>query len=152
MSNAFKRTATTPDRIKEALKLSGKKQIDLSRETGIDKGSISNYIAGRYEPKNEAIYKMALSLGVSEMWLWGYDVPMERSQEQKNNDAFNDIVRRLQTDSDFFSAVEALNAIDSAPADIVPDSIRKLVDFAKNVPEDKAEMILQVMKTIVEAD
>jgi len=152
MSNAFKRNATTPDRIREALRLSGKKQIDLSRETGIDKGSISNYIAGRYEPKNEAIYKMALALGVSEMWLWGYDVPMERSKEQKNNDAFNDIVRRLQTDSDFFSAVEALNAIDSAPADIVPDSIRKLVDFAKNVPEDKAEMILQVMKTIVEAD
>ena len=29
---------------------------------------------------------------------------------------------------------------------------RKLIDFAKSVPEDKAEMILQVMRTIVEAD
>lgn len=152
MPNEFKRTATTPDRIREALNLSGKKQIDLSRETGIDKGSISNYIAGRYEPKNEAIYKLALALNVSEMWLWGYDVPMERSKEQKNNDAFNSIVKRLQTDSEFFSAVEALNAIDSDTSTILPDSIKKLVDFAKHVPEDKADMILQVIKTIVESD
>lgn len=29
---------------------------------------------------------------------------------------------------------------------------RKLMEFAKSVPDDKAYMILQVMKTIVEAD
>lgn len=29
---------------------------------------------------------------------------------------------------------------------------RKLMQFVKTVPEDKADMILQVMKTIVEAD
>lgn len=31
-------------------------------------------------------------------------------------------------------------------------NMRKLIDFAKTVPEDKAAMILQVMKSIVEAD
>ena len=36
--------------------------------------------------------------------------------------------------------------------DELSESLLKLIDFVKCVPEDKAEMILQVMKTIVEAD
>ena len=36
--------------------------------------------------------------------------------------------------------------------DGLTENQRKLMQFAKSVPEDKAEMILQVMKTIVEAD
>ena len=31
-------------------------------------------------------------------------------------------------------------------------NIKMLVDFAKSVPEDKAELVLKVMKSIVEAD
>ena len=148
----FKRVSSTPYRLREAMHIRGKKQIDLVEETGFNRSTISRYLSGEFEPKNKAVYKLALALDVSEMWLWGYDVPMERSQEQKNNDAFNDIVKRLQTDSEFFSAVEALNAIESAPPDIVPDNIMKLVEFAKSVPEDKAAMILKVMQSIVEAD
>jgi transcriptional regulator with XRE-family HTH domain len=36
--------------------------------------------------------------------------------------------------------------------DGLSENKRKLIEFAKSVPEDKAEMILQVMRTIVEAD
>jgi transcriptional regulator with XRE-family HTH domain len=36
--------------------------------------------------------------------------------------------------------------------DGLTENQRKLMEFAKSVPDDKAEMILQVMKTIVEAD
>lgn len=36
--------------------------------------------------------------------------------------------------------------------DGLTENQRKLMQFAKSVPEDKAAMILQVMKTIVEAD
>lgn len=36
--------------------------------------------------------------------------------------------------------------------DGLSENQRKLIEFAKSVPEDKALMILQVMKTIVEAD
>lgn len=39
-----------------------------------------------------------------------------------------------------------------AEDDGLTDSQRKLIDFAKAVPEDKAEMILRVMRSIVEAD
>lgn len=36
--------------------------------------------------------------------------------------------------------------------DGLSENKRRLIEFAKSVPEDKAEMILQVMRTIVEAD
>ena len=36
--------------------------------------------------------------------------------------------------------------------DELSENIKKLVDFVKSVPDDKAEMILKVMKSIVEAD
>ena len=36
--------------------------------------------------------------------------------------------------------------------DGLSESQKALIDFAKSVPEDKAEMILQVMKTILQND
>ncbi len=39
-----------------------------------------------------------------------------------------------------------------ATDDGLSDNMRKLIDFAKSVPEDKAEMILRVMQSIVESD
>lgn len=109
----FSRVSSTPERLREAMTAREKKQVDLVRETGIDKGSISNYLSGRYEPKQEAIYKLAKALDVSEMWLWGYDVPQERPKEQKNNDAIADIVLRLRTDEKFLLAVEKVYRFDT---------------------------------------
>lgn len=34
----------------------------------------------------------------------------------------------------------------------LPDNVRQLVQFAKSVPEEKAEMVLRVMRSIVEGD
>ena len=36
--------------------------------------------------------------------------------------------------------------------DGLSENKRRLIEFARSVPDDKAEMILQVMRTIVEAD
>lgn len=36
--------------------------------------------------------------------------------------------------------------------DELSDNIKKLVDFAKSVPDDKVELVLKVMKSIVEDD
>lgn len=40
----------------------------------------------------------------------------------------------------------------TAQDDGLTDGQRKLMEFAKSVPDDKAEMILRVMKSIVEAE
>lgn len=66
------------NRIEEALDLRNMKQVDLCEKTGIKKASINGWIKQRYQPKQEPLYKMAKALDVSEMWLAGYDVPMDR--------------------------------------------------------------------------
>ena len=93
------------ERLREAMNEAGKKQADLVRETGIDKGALSSYLSGKYEPKQKAIGALARALGVSEMWLWGYDVPKIRTAEQKKNDTLVDVVSKLRNDPDFFDVV-----------------------------------------------
>lgn len=100
--------ATIAQRLRTALDKSGKKQADLVRETGLDRGSISSYLAGKYEPKQKAVYKLAQALDVSEPWLLGYNVPMERTQEQKKTDQLAKLVGRMRKDPAFFGVVEKL--------------------------------------------
>jgi transcriptional regulator with XRE-family HTH domain len=95
-------------RLRKALDASGKKQADLVRETGLDRGSISSYLSGKYEPKQKAIYKLAAALNISEAWLLGYDVPMERSPESKKNDQLAKLIVKMRTDNDFFNLVNTL--------------------------------------------
>lgn len=109
----FKRISTTSERLKKALELSGMKQADLVRKTGIDRGTISNYVHGKYEPKSEAINKLAVALNVSEAWLCGYDVSPARQDWEADVDIINNAVIRMRSDNDFMSVVEALLALDS---------------------------------------
>lgn len=82
----IKRVASASSRIKEAMMLAGKTQADLMRDTGLNKSTISRYLSGVCEPKQIAIAKLAFSLNVTEMWLWGYDVPMkEKTATQKDS-------------------------------------------------------------------
>ncbi len=100
--------ASTSERLREAMNAAGKKQADLVRETGLDRGAISSYLSGKYEPKQTAINKLAIALDVSEMWLWGYDVPKERSIVQKKNDDLAQIIVKLRKDPGFYEVVSML--------------------------------------------
>ena len=96
------------ERLREAMNEAGKKQADLARETGIDKGALSSYLSGKYEPKQKAIGALARALNVTEMWLWGYDVPKVRTSEQKKNDTMVGVVSKLRQDPEFFDVVAQL--------------------------------------------
>lgn len=104
----MERVATTPDRLREAMRTVNKKQIDLATETGLSHSTISRYLSGQVEPRQEAIIKLATALNVSEWWLWGYDVPQTRSIEQKKNDAITGAVVRMRKDPEFFDVVSLL--------------------------------------------
>jgi transcriptional regulator with XRE-family HTH domain len=69
---------TISDRLKEAMAIRGLKQADIVEKTGMNKGALSSYISGRYEPKQNNIYLLAKALDVSEAWLMGHDVPMDK--------------------------------------------------------------------------
>lgn len=106
--NEMERVATTPDRLQEAMAAAGKKQIDLANETGLSHSTVSRYLSGAVEPRQAAVIKLARALNVSEWWLYGYDVPMERATEAKKNDAIFDVVSKLRSDPDFFDVVTQL--------------------------------------------
>ena len=84
------RTFTFATRLKEALAIKGTKQIELSRTTKIDRGTINNYLNGKYEPKQDKLIVIAEALDVSPVWLMGYDVPMEREKKTPEKQELNE--------------------------------------------------------------
>ena len=75
---------TFQDRLNQALEIRDMKPIELLKRTGLSKARISQYTNGVYEAKQKALYLIARALNVSEAWLMGYDVPMERLMYEKN--------------------------------------------------------------------
>ena len=115
------KTATTSERLQEIMNKKNIKQADLARLTGISRGAISNYVLGRYEPKSDIINKFAKALDCSEMWLWGYDVPMARENSK------------------------------SAKQIALSEHEQFMVDLFRRIPEDKQDMVLNVIQTVLDA-
>ena len=65
-------------------------------------------------------------------------------------------IDKIEILADYFGILKSdlIEEKEEKPAqeDELSANIKQLVDFAKSVPEDKAEMMLRVMKSIVEAD
>ena len=95
-------------RLRQALELRNMRAVDLVEKTGIPKGAISYYLAGRSQPKADRLYIIARALDVSEAWLLGYDVAIHRSEAQKKNDQLAKLIVRMRTDVDFYETVAAL--------------------------------------------
>lgn len=118
MSN--ERVATCAERIVQALSIRGMNQADLRRLTKIPKSSMSQYISGDYEPKQDRIYSIAKALNVSEAWLIGYDVPMEREKKLPNDEK------------------EGLT-----------EGERALLDLFSRIPKDKQNLAIQMIRVVL---
>ncbi len=105
--------AELKDRLQEALTLRKKKAADLAHDLDIPKSAISQYLSGKSKNMiSKRMYSICSYLDISEAWLMGFDVPIERTKAQKNNDIISDIIVRMRSDEDFFAAVETLNSLD----------------------------------------
>jgi transcriptional regulator with XRE-family HTH domain len=105
--------AELKDRLQEALYIRDKKAVDLVRDLKIPKSAISQYLSGKSQNMDsERLYAICKYLDVSEPWMMGYDVSMERNVAKKNN-AIADIVKRLRTDEDFLYLVESMGKLDA---------------------------------------
>ena len=113
--------ATTADRMKQIMNEMDLRQIDISKQTGIRQWTISHYIADRLSTKADAVEKMANTLGVSELWLMGYNVPMtvEVGPEAVRNQAITDIALRMQTDGRYMDVVIRMYKLDREKLDAV---------------------------------
>lgn len=72
------------DRLRTAMELRNIKPVELAEKTGLSKARISQYLNGIYTPKSKGTYLIAVALNVSETWLMGFNVSMERNSKQDN--------------------------------------------------------------------
>jgi repressor LexA len=72
---------TFSNRLKIAMRIRNIKASELSAKTGIAKSSLSEYIKGKYEAKQDGVFLLAKALDVNEAWLMGCNVPMERNDD-----------------------------------------------------------------------
>lgn len=79
--------STTSDRLKEIMRNRKLRQIDILEMTKpycekhnvkMNKSDISQYVSGIVEPGQEKLSILGMALNVSEAWLMGYNVPMDR--------------------------------------------------------------------------
>lgn len=90
---------TFANRLKKALDYNNMRPIDLANKAKISKAQISNYLKGSYKAKQDKLYTIAKILNVSEAWLMGYDVDMEREwiEEKSPSELSIDNARYIET-------------------------------------------------------
>ena len=67
---------TFSNRLKNAMEIRNMKQSELVEKTSLDKTLISKYLSGITKAGQKKITLLANALNVNEIWLMGYDVPM----------------------------------------------------------------------------
>ena len=77
---------TTSDRLRYLMETRNLRQADILERiqpycqrygVKIPRNALSQYVTGKVLPKQDKLTILGLALGVSEVWLMGYDVPME---------------------------------------------------------------------------
>ena len=116
---AGKRSAELKDRLKIALEKRNMRAVDLMEKTGVPKSAISFYLAGKSKPKADRLYKIAQALNISEAWLLGYDVPMDRSEASKKTDKLAELVLKMKNDDKFFKTVESIAALSEEQLELI---------------------------------
>ena len=144
----FTTAETFADRLREAMDNAGVKQADLVRETGLDKGAVSSYLAGKYEPKQKAVAAMAKCLNVPELWLMGYDVPKPAAEPEP--------VAEPEEPTYSKEDVQALVLKLAAPNTGKKDAVKAIVnEYAKKVsdiPEDKLNEVMAKLTKLAEEE
>lgn len=114
------------NRIREALAIRNMKQVELCEKSGVKKGALTNWISQRWQPKQESLYKMAKVLDVSEMWLAGYDVPMERPVAQTKNDELVQLINEIRNNDDLKNLFLSICSLSSDQRNMIQGMVTEL--------------------------
>lgn len=152
---------TVSDRLKEIMERYKLRQVDILKRAepyctqyGIKMGrnDLSQYVSGKVSPGQDKLTILALALEVSETWLMGYDVPMERSPQESQRsipvDAeLEDVCSLLKKLNDFNkkkvldysrTLLEVQQMEEENKAYLLPDAAHKRTDLPKDELNDKA--------------
>lgn len=114
------------NRIREALALRNMKQVELCEKTGIKKSSVNNWLAQRWQPKQNALMKMASVLDVSEMWLAGYNVPPDRPIEQKKSDELAQLIHSIRKDEELKDLITSICTLNDEQRKTIKSMVTEL--------------------------
>lgn len=87
---------TTAQRLKQVMNARNLRQVDVleaaepyCKKYGvkIGKNALSQYVSGKVEPGQERLTILGMALGVSEAWLMGYEVSMDRNTTPTANES-----------------------------------------------------------------
>ena len=115
------------NRIREALNLRGMKQIELAERTGISQQKLNPWINQRWQPKQDSLYKMAKVLDVSELWLAGYNVAMERPVGQKKMDQLAESILKVKSNERYRDVVVKITKLDEDQLSIVENLLNQFI-------------------------
>ena len=82
------RKYTTSERLKQYMEANDVQQVDIlnkakpiAEKYGVkmNKSDISQYVSGKFEPKQDKIKVLSEALGVSEVWLMGYEIDDDKA-------------------------------------------------------------------------
>ena len=73
------------EQLKKAMQIRNISQGELCKRTGIPKSAMSQYMSGKFKPKQTRTFLIAEALRVNESWLMGFEQePMEKAIEPSN--------------------------------------------------------------------
>ena len=119
---------TFANRLKKALDYNNMRPIDLANKTKISKAQICNYLKGTYKAKQDKLYIIAKALDVSEAWLMGYDVDMDRDWLADDDDVSNikfDNARYIETTT----KTVKIPILGKVPAGIPIEAIEDIIGY-----------------------
>ncbi len=116
---------TFQNRLKTAMNYRNIKQVELVEKTKLDKTLINKYLSGVSNARQSKLSILAEALNINEVWLMGYDVPMERIVDEPHNKNTN-------------FRYASYNGIDTDGLDEKDiEEINKFVEFIKDKKKNK---------------
>lgn len=99
----------TSQRLKRLMEYYNITQTDICKKTNIPKSSMSMYISGEREPRQDKLTLIAEAYDVNEAWLMGYEVEMKKGNSYSDEQAvrlatyfkkFQDILKKYDNLTD----------------------------------------------------
>ncbi len=128
----------TSQRLKQIMNERNLRQVDILNAAApyckklnvkLGKNDLSQYVSGIVEPGQEKLTILGLTLGVSEAWLMGYDVPKERAGFENSLDS--------ETTSDRSPTSYEVPVLGSIAAGIPIEAVEFIEDY-EEIPKEWA--------------
>lgn len=122
------------NRIDEALKIRGWKRADLAKKTGICSSTISNWANQKYQPKQKSLFILAQALNVTELWLAGCEIPMERPAERIKMETLAHSINIVRKDERLSNLLINITKLNENQLSMVESMVNELVKLSQPNP------------------